>query len=48
MVQRIEVVSRILDAREQIKKKHLEESGFSGRIDDVKITKDLPNYRREV
>jgi len=38
MVQRIEVVSRILDAREQIKKKHLEESGFSGRIDDVKIS----------
>ena len=38
MVQRVEVVSRIPDAREQIKIRHLKESGFSGRIDEVKIS----------
>ena len=38
MTQRIEVVSKIPDAREQIKKRHLEKSGFSGRVDDVKIS----------
>lgn len=38
MAQRIEVVSKISDAREQIKKRHLEESGFSGKINDVKVS----------
>ena len=38
MVHRIEVVSKILDAREQIKKRHLEESGFSGKVDSVHIS----------
>ncbi len=37
MAHRIEVVSKIPDARAQLKKRQLESAGFSGRLDEVQI-----------
>ena len=37
MAHRIEVATKILDTRAQIKKKHFENAGLSGKINDVQI-----------